>query len=255
MLYSDYDKGMVKATLRDGSRRLTWYSPLWDPNYAPGSPALGFGQIRWLPDSHHWVQPLFERHGFATRLIVRSIDSPHSVRSVVIPPVCRSLFAEQSETYLNEPVVWLSETRLVMQTAGGVSLTESKKHSVDFYELDLSTEASPRQWTVSLPQEWIIKQVVLSPHADRVAWVFHQHYLSPLLVVCKRLGLPFKAEAIEETMIYVSRIDGTEMREIGTAPSPVEDTEDVEIKWLPGGKRLSFVYQEALYVVPADLGK
>jgi len=95
------------------------------------------------------------------------------------------------------------------------------------------------------------KQVVLSPHADRVAWVFHQRYLSPLLVLSKRVGLPFNAEAIEETTIYVSRIDGTEMREIGTAPSPTDASQDVEIKWMPSGKRLSFVYKNVLYTISA----
>jgi hypothetical protein len=148
-------------------------------------------------------------------------------------------------------VVWLSETHLFMQMAGGVLRTESKKDAVDFCELDLASGAAPRKWTVHLPEEWIIKQVVFSPRADHVAWVFHQHYISPLLTHLKRLGLPIRAKPVEETMIYVSRNDGTEMREIGIAPTPEEADQDVEVTWLPGGKRLSFVYKNVLYTIPA----
>lgn len=52
-------------------------------------------------------------------------------------------------------------------------------------------------------------------------------------------------------MVYVSRVDGTQMQEIGSAPTPEEANQDVEIKWLPGGKRLSFVYKNVLYTVSA----
>jgi len=264
MLYCDFYNGTVKATPRDGSRCLTWYNDgsrglTWhgkiggssydEPN--PPGEYDGFLNIRWLPDSHHWIQPLFENAGdFATHIVVHSIDSPQSVRILAIPKASRFLFQDRYEVYpYYESKAWLSDSHLLVQTSDLVPGGDSTAHSVNFYEVDLASEAAPRTWTVSLPQEWIIKQVVFSPHADHVAWVFHQQYLSPLLIQLKRLGLPVKTKPIEETMVYVSRNDGTEMRQIGIAPSP-EHASDVYVTWLPDGTHLSFVYNEVLFTIP-----
>jgi hypothetical protein len=206
MLYSNHDYGTISATPRDDSRRLTWYSKIWDPKFnnpnSTPSDYIGFNHIRWLPDSEQWIQPVFERaNNFATRIVIRSINSPKSVRSVAIPKSCQPLFEYRNEIWLDEPMAWLSETHLVLQTAGVVPGWESTDHSVKFYDLDLASMVPPRQWTVNLPKEWGIVQVVLSPHADHVAWVFHRQYVSPLLTELHRFGLPIHLTPIEETMV------------------------------------------------------
>jgi hypothetical protein len=41
------------------------------------------------------------------------------------------------------------------------------------------------------------------------------------------------------------------MREVGTTSTPQNPNQDIEVKWLPGGKRLSFVYENVLYTASA----
>jgi len=252
MLYSNFYMASVSATPRDGARRLTWRSKLWNDPQLPRKPTLaeylGWTGIHWLPDSRRWIQPGSDSSGReATRLMVRSIDTPKEDGVIAIPKSCRSLFEGEN----SEAMVWLSEAHLVLQTWTVEPGEESTAHSVDFYEADLKKDVPPRHWTVEVPREWTIEKVLVAPHADNVGWVFHRHYVSPLLTELHRLGLPIRLTPAEETMVYVSRADGTEMREIGTTSTPQDANQDVEIKWLPGGKRLSFVYKNMLYTVSA----
>jgi len=51
--------------------------------------------------------------------------------------------------------------------------------------------------------------------------------------------------------LWVSRVDGTGMREIGHV-SGANDRCLEDIEWLPDGKHISFVYRGMLYTVPTE---
>jgi hypothetical protein len=109
MLYSNYYMASVSAAPRDGARRLTWHSRLWNDPQLPREPTLaeylGWNGIHWLPDSRRWIQPGSDSSGHeATHLVVRSIDIPEKDRSIAIPKSCRALFAGEN----SEAMVWLS---------------------------------------------------------------------------------------------------------------------------------------------------
>jgi hypothetical protein len=64
-----------------------------------------------------------------------------------------------------------------------------------------------------------------------------------------------QAEPQQVSAIWVSRLDGSGMHEVGHLLSGKEAEDDdpaFGLDWLPGGKRLSFGYGDALYTVPAD---
>jgi hypothetical protein len=82
-----------------------------------------------------------------------------------------------------------------------------------------------------------IDDMVVSPRCDHVAW---------------------KLFARERPWagLWVSRLDGSDMHEVGgvpiTRPLTLTDRLFYDIQWRPDGKYLSFVYEDSLYVIPAE---
>ncbi len=91
---------------------------------------------------------------------------------------------------------------------------------------------------------------VLSPQGDRLAWLIVREYTPPGQRKQRMIGL------------WVSRLDGSGMQEIGHMDYQPNDfghrgyepKKEVpqHLRWTPDGKRLSFQYQGALYTVPAN---
>jgi hypothetical protein len=50
--------------------------------------------------------------------------------------------------------------------------------------------------------------------------------------------------------LYVSRRDGTAMREVGRVAVSPRDRSRGVLRWTPDGMRLSFVFEGALWTVP-----
>ena len=99
------------------------------------------------------------------------------------------------------------------------------------------------------------KQAALSPQGNRAAWLVEREYISPYQrFMAKFLHRPITPQLQKE--ILVSKIDGSEMREIGTFDVPFGEKLEVEktitgLRWLPGGKQLSFEHDGGLWTVPA----
>ena len=74
------------------------------------------------------------------------------------------------------------------------------------------------------------------------------------------MAVIMKASLSYTSLVWVSRIDGSRMHEIGCTPLKmleelgIVDMNDVPefIEWQPDGKRLSFLLKNTLYTVPAD---
>ena len=110
-------------------------------------------------------------------------------------------------------------------------------------------------FTVHFPGGAWFKQAALSPQVNRVAWLVEREYVSPFQrFMAKFLHRSITPQAQEE--ILVSNKDGSEMREIGTFDLPPGEYADVEkkinvLRWLPGGRQLSFEHDGGLWTVPA----
>jgi hypothetical protein len=94
----------------------------------------------------------------------------------------------------------------------------------------------PERLMVPIPKTQNVWEVTLSPQGDRLAWVLDEI----------RGGESINA-------IYVSNVDGTELRPIGTAPSVEISNHRYsspnKVRWLPDGSRLSFRYNKGIHVV------
>lgn len=103
--------------------------------------------------------------------------------------------------------------------------------------------------------------IVLSPQADRIVWQMTALRPAPLQEWLHHY-LPFIATVqYKITAVWVSNIDGSNRRELGHVLETPDASggKDIQrdsllenLKWLPGGRHLSFEYKNALYVLPID---
>ena len=125
----------------------------------------------------------------------------------------------------------------------------------DTQDLSVWSLDSPKplhQFTVHLPG--LVKDVRVSPQGDRVAWIVERQYASPVFKMLQRLFPALKKDEHESLEIYVSHLDGSHLREIGRVDrksSPIWRLIE-EMRWLPGGKCLSFIVNETLWTVPVE---
>ncbi|HLK57386.1 MAG TPA: hypothetical protein VKU00_12525 [Chthonomonadaceae bacterium] len=106
--------------------------------------------------------------------------------------------------------------------------------------------AVTRDYTVPLPTPLAVHGLALSPQGDRMAWLLGD--MDNRLVAGAIVGL------------WVSDLKGRDMREVDCVPVIEQATEGerthfdlpAELRWLPDGAHLSFLYRNALWVVPIE---
>ena len=88
----------------------------------------------------------------------------------------------------------------------------------------------------------------LSPHGDRLAWVMVFNRRIPKISF-QRQDPYFVVEPVFSTVVCLSRLDGSNIRVLGHLQSGREIS---RVTWMPDGRRLSFVCNNALWTVSAD---
>ena len=111
---------------------------------------------------------------------------------------------------------------------------------------------------ISIPfpgsESWIERTSVPSPDGRRIAWnVAYMTYDQPLAFLHRY----FSAIPVPEhryQAIWVSRTDGGSAEEIGrvAVPKDQEESENLNVRWLPDSRRISFVYGERLWTISAN---
>lgn len=71
-----------------------------------------------------------------------------------------------------------------------------------------------------------------------------------------RLIPKFNPRPIYTESVWISRTDGHGMQELGHVPTHLDENgtpQDLlrDVRWLPDGRQISFVYEGTLYVMPA----
>jgi hypothetical protein len=178
----------------------------------------------WLPDGETFV--LMTR----TDAYLYRVRSPGSVQKKAIAPL--------------PDMSWESFTRpdgtIVVQTSSSYQTTDRV-----LFHMRQITSDPPRAWTedVRLPFRCRVLRVEGDDAGRRLLWylVFEEkppraRFLAPLL---RRLGL----SAHSRTGIWVSRMDGSEMREVGH----VDDDLLGSVGWLPGGQYIQYARKGICY--------
>jgi len=238
----DYPRSHFYVSEVGGPREREW--PLEDAA-SNGMPSMPPGAV-WLPDSRRWLELAPDETGLlGVRMHSLDVDSPKAL-PVTAPARLRSLLGVTPDYRLIATDFYVSPG--------------SAARSVDLYEVGLYPNPTPpRRHTLRAPPNAQILDIALSPRGDRLAWAFYFSRVPTGMQWLARF-IPSLRKRLRPRVgagLWVSRLDGSEMREIGyqeidpNVPAPLR-LAPAEIHWTPDGRRLSFVYKNALYTVPVN---
>ena len=111
---------------------------------------------------------------------------------------------------------------------------------------------------------WLGLSPVISPHNDRAVWWFsrQQQPLRWAALLHRYIpSLNINPQSVQD--VYVSHLDGSDMRLIGSIPTMPSNDQELMRRgsfvfafshavWTPDGKRLCFPYGDSLYTVPVE---
>jgi hypothetical protein len=125
--------------------------------------------------------------------------------------------------------------------------------SIQLAEYDLAAPSQPvRRVTIPMPADAEYGHIILSPQGDRLLWSMFARQAMPLQEWLHRLFPSYKPSLNLVIRWQVSRLDGSDMHEIGMIRVSRRNGSYSNPRWLPDGKRISFIHNNTLYTVPAD---
>jgi hypothetical protein len=193
----------------------------------------------WMPDNSRWIS-LDSGTNLSSTAWLRSIDTTiHAARPV-------SLRASGL-------LLGVTKTNRILSTDFHPGIGPPATN-VSIYESGLFPDpSSSREWTLKAPPGTDVRELVLSPQQDRLAWLV---YSARVPVITRLLGrvLPsFRkyGRPVLRLSIFVSKIDGTGLHEVGY--QPVGNLGGPHhLRWAPDGRNLSFLLNNGLYLIPVD---
>jgi hypothetical protein len=138
-----------------------------------------------------------------------------------------------------------------------VQTGDHPKSEVFFADIPLAREkGAPKQWAIHMPPNAYIFEVALSPIGDRLIW--NLRFEAPGYSYNRPLSEAERKQ--ERSEIWLSRLDGSGMQRLGNLvfdisllspddPNFFEGPRLVGLQWSPDGKRISYIYDKALYLV------
>jgi len=146
--------------------------------------------------------------------------------------------------------------KIVGVTPADVVIISRQRGAVLDDVLAVDVRASPprvSKLTVARRPDGDISEVVLSPQGDRLAWRT-QSWSDVKGALGDWLAGLFRHRTRDmrtTCAVWVSRLDGTDMRQLGSERLTRGEEPDV-LRWLPDGKALSFTANQGLYSVPTE---
>jgi len=186
--------------------------------------------VRWLPDSRRWLE-FFGCNGRAHHVLLHDVRRPKLAQHVPVAGREDALCSIKCVLSLDRAVGIMGPDR-------DLGLSEPNARA-EVFRLGLLPPTPVRKvGVVSVPRGSPRSVPHLSPGGDRIAWE----------IVVRLPGSLCRTEA------WVCRTDGAAMRLVGSVTS-VSDSDtssppSLRLQWLPGGRRLSFEWQDRLYTVP-----
>jgi hypothetical protein len=202
-------------------------------------------EVWWLHDNRRWFETDLKNaalSGFMDRLIVYDCQNTGKTTTVHVSDIPFSA----SEVGITD------RDHLLL-----ARWNDKPADSINLYEASVTVpEAAVRKYSVRLPLKVLLRGVAISNDGKRLAWLLQYAYVPPLAAWLHRALPRISAQSRVTQSLWVSRLDGTGMVEVGHLP--IADEKEAEkagnrlLRWLPGGRRLSFLYQDALWTVPVE---
>lgn len=197
--------------------------------------------VAWLSDNRRWLgwtpaQTMAPLHLY-------SVDAPRDSGVVIPSPKGMKM------------LLGVTPEGLAVQTDAPSPPAVAERVTISTFGI-YPNRAAVKSVSVSLPVTTQIKELELSPKGNRLAWLLIDSRRPPFLRMLVR-AVPSLAGRFPPTLgssLWVSRLDGTEMAEVGFEQTLVAAKNThipSELRWLPDGKHLSFRMNDALYTIPA----
>lgn len=213
----------------------------------------------WMPDSRHWLENL-HLNDACHRLIMHDVEHPK--QSTPLP------IGKNAELYARIKQLLPGQQAIRTDSPSPDDLQSPPILTLQRFTFEPSPKPKKIE-KITAPRNAREFEYKLSPKGDRIAWyiTYETSEMSDTsLQKWLRRYLPsVLAPSGWKSEIWISRIDGTEMRMLGQMASAIMDSnghgqilEDAEVwhlhdlQWLPNGKRLSYTYQNVLYIISAE---
>jgi hypothetical protein len=183
----------------------------------------------WMPDSTRWVE-------LVSRLKndIYSIHLAHKYAMGGTTPVSTVHISGLQDGL---PVGIRQDEVVVMDNSP--RRTDAPIRQIDLSLVSLGADkVTAQQLSVPIPVSAAVADVRLSPQGERLAWILEQEHDKTRLYT-----------------LYTADADGAHARPIGSAPGMQIGKAyswPRELRWLPDGKQISFVYQNAVYTLPVS---
>jgi hypothetical protein len=236
--------GTAVAAKRDGTRSCSW-------------DADRHSNLYWI-DNTHWVEDErthfpegHERGSYGAevrRLVLYNVEVPQKKLKVLehTPParelqrridsVYRPTFDCRYEGY--QTPTQISYLTIREQSSSG----NDEEHPL-------------RSFRVTLPTEVYAASMTVSPQRQRVAYQLEFHRSSAFARLRHHFFSTYQVTEQKEIGLWTSRLDGSQMQEIGhiEIPPHADIASQIEdLRWLPDEKHVSFTFKNALYTVPVE---
>ena len=214
----------------DGKRQLRYR------HAAPQS----LSEIAWTPDDKKMVELNIGGSGGA-QLRIYPLDKP-----AVIVPVDMAI--TDAPTLLGI----LPNNHAVAAVVMAFHPDAPHNKTAKLYDFPLEGGAPLRTYTVVKPygQNSHDMEAALSPRGDRIAWLFLNDHKPPFYNALRRVYNALGVRPSTTVGIWISKPDGSDMRALGSVSLKAGEGMPADLRWIPSGDHLSFLYNGGLYLVP-----
>lgn len=193
-----------------------------------------YRRVLWMADSRRWLE-MFHVNGRVHHLILHDVTRPVLARMLPLRDQ-RGLLANISQ------VTDLSHAIALTKQDLGPDDMRPRARTVQVWRVAPDgRRPAARIASMRAPGASRVNRAEVSPRGDRIAWEF----------VTRRPDQSWLCD------LWVSRIDGSRLRRIGSVIARGESDDDsaptLNAGWLPDGRRASFVWKDRLYTVAAGV--
>jgi hypothetical protein len=211
----------------------------------------------WLHDGHRWLELVYEEvkgRGLTalTSLIVHDLNRPGEDKTLTARGALLGIWvagiAEQDRLWGGP----MSLPGTMQETLRPITRVTYAIYDVPGLSSG-NNSAGVSLCRVDLPEGTWNYERTLSLYGDRLVWDLWVHHSSWADRLTHRFlpSTPLRFE--ERRELWVSGLDGSHMTEIGYHPLSYRTGQDnlYQIQWLPGGKKISFLYRDGIYTASA----
>lgn len=199
---------------------------------SPGDPV-------WAPDSRRWAM-LWDDARKGPVCYVFSVEKRSLVREIPLPQA-----GKKEEGKVIRWIVGFTQSGHILSSVA----QEDGSDKVEMLECaSAGKQEEPHRYTIRLLKPAVVNDCILSPKGDRLAWLLEER---------KKPSADKDAAGGARLELWISRRDGSGLQAMGFMDIASENVKRTEwypsqLSWLPDGKRLSFIYKDALYTVPVE---